>query len=85
MTADSEAGSRGQRMGAARRERRLEAAKRAYREQFGEDAPAPPDTDHPRCADALMEAVESGRPLTAEALAKWLGDPRYGRWSGPWR
>jgi hypothetical protein len=24
----------------------------------------------------LMEAVEGGKPLTAEAVAKWLGAPR---------
>jgi hypothetical protein len=66
----------------ARRERHLEAARRAYQERFGEDAPVPPYT-HPRFADALMEAVERGRPLTAEALAKWLGDPRFGRRIGP--
>jgi hypothetical protein len=49
----------------ARRERRLEAARRAYQERFGEDVPAPPYI-HPRFADALMEAVERGRPLNAE-------------------
>ena len=67
----------------ARRERRLEAAKRAYRERFGADAPVSSYIGHFRLADALMEAVERGKPLTVEALGKWLGDPRFGRWSGP--
>ena len=83
MTAESGAASRGQRMDAARARRRLEAAKRAYRERFGADAPVSSYMGHPRVADALMDAVESGKPLTVEALAKWVGDPRYGRWSGP--
>ena len=67
----------------ARRKRRLEAAKRAYLERFGEDAPVSSYLDHPRLPDVLMEAVETGEPLTAEALAKWLGGSRPGRWSGP--
>jgi len=83
MTADSEAAGRGQRMDAARARRRLEAAKRAYRERFEAEAPVLFYMGHPRVADALMDAVESGKPLTVEALAKWVGDPRYGRWSGP--
>jgi hypothetical protein len=84
MTADSEAGGRGRRMNAARRERRLEAARRAYRERFGTDAPVSLYLGHFRLADALMEAVERGEPLTAEALARWLGSgPRLDRWSGP--
>jgi hypothetical protein len=70
-------------MGHARHERRLEAAKRAYRERFGEDVPVSPYTDHLRFADALMKAVERGEPLTTGALAEWLGAPRYGCWSGP--
>ena len=67
----------------ARRERRIEAAKRAYRERFGADAPVSSYLGHFRLADALMEAVESGKPLTVEALAKWLGDAHSDRWSGP--
>jgi hypothetical protein len=63
----------------ARRERRLEAARRAYRESFGEDAPVRPFHLHnPRLPDLLLEAVEAGEPLTAEAVAKGLG-PRPGR------
>jgi hypothetical protein len=83
MTADSEAAGRGRRMDAARRERRLEAAKRAYRGRFGADAPVSSYMGHPRLADLLMEAVEGGKPLTAEAVAAWLGAPRLDRWSGP--
>jgi hypothetical protein len=68
----------------ARRERRLEAARRAYRESFGEDAPVMPShLDHPRLPDLLLEAVEAGEPLTAEAVAEGLGGPRHGCWSGP--
>ena len=67
----------------ARRERRIEAAKRAYRERFGADAPVSSYIGHFRLADALMEAVESGKPLTVEALAKALGDAHFERWSGP--
>ena len=67
----------------ARRERRMEAAKRAYRERFGADAPVSSYIGHFRLADALMEAVESGEPLTVEALAKSLGDAHFERWSGP--
>ena len=67
----------------ARRDRRLEAASRAYREQFGADAPVSSYLGHPRLADLLMEAVEGGESLTAEAVAKWLGAPRLDRWSGP--
>jgi hypothetical protein len=83
MTADSEAAGRGQRMGAARAWRRLEAAKRAYRERFGAEAPVSSYMGHPRLADLLMEAVEGGEPLTAEVVAKWLGAPRLDPWSGP--
>jgi hypothetical protein len=84
MTADSQATGRGRRVGAARRERRLEAAKRAYRERFGRDAPVSLYLGHSRLADALMEAVERGEPLTSEALARWLGGgPHLDRWSGP--
>jgi hypothetical protein len=82
MTADSEP-RRGWRKDAARRERRLEAAKLAYRERFGADAPISSYMSPSRLADALMDAVERGKPLTIEALARWLGDPGYGRWSGP--
>ena len=65
----------------ARRERRLEAAMRAYRERFGEDAPLiSSHLGHPRLPDLLMEAVEAGKPLTAGALAEGLG-PDNGRWS----
>ena len=67
----------------ARRERRMEVAKRAYQERFGADAPVSSYLGHFRLADALMDAVESGKPLTVEALAKWLGDAHSGRWSGP--
>jgi hypothetical protein len=67
----------------ARRERRLKVAKRAYRERFGADAPVSSYLGHFRLADALMDAVESGKPLTAEALAKWLGDAHSDRWGGP--
>jgi hypothetical protein len=67
----------------ARHKRRLEAARRAYRERFGADAPVSPYLGHPRLADMLMEAVEGGRPLTAEAVTNWLGAPRFGRRSGP--
>lgn len=67
----------------ARRERRVEAGKRAYLARFGEDAPVSLYLDHPRLPDMLQEAVERGEKLTAEALAKWLGGPRPGRWSGP--
>jgi hypothetical protein len=67
----------------ARRERRMEVAKRAYRERFGADAPVSSYLGHFRLADALMDAVESGKPLTAEALAKWLGDAHSDRWGGP--
>ena len=67
----------------ARREWRMEAAKRAYRERFGADAPVSSYIGHFRLADALMEAVESGEPLTVEALAKSLGDAHFERWSGP--
>lgn len=80
MITDSEP-SRGSRMNAARRERRLEAARRAYRERFGVDASVSSYTGHPRLVDALMEAVEAREPLTAEALAEGLGSPRHGRWS----
>ena len=67
----------------ARRERRLEVARRAYRGRFGEDAPVmSPDLYNPRLPDLLMEAVEAGEPLTAEALAEGLG-PDNGRWSRP--
>jgi hypothetical protein len=83
MIADSEAAGRGHRMNAARARRRLETAEGAYRERFGADAPISSYMGHPRVADALMDAVESGNPLTVEALAKWVGDPRYRRWSGP--
>jgi hypothetical protein len=64
-----------------RRERRVEAGKHAYLARFGKDASVSSYLDHPRLPDMLMEAVESGEPLTAEALAKWLGGPRPGRWS----
>lgn len=65
----------------ARRERRLEAARRTYRERFGADAPVlPSDLDNPRLPDLLMAAVEAGEPLTAEAVTKGLG-PDNGRWS----
>jgi hypothetical protein len=68
----------------ARRERRVEAARRAYRERFGEDAPVMSShLDNPRLPDLLMEAVEAGEPLTAEAMAEGLGGPRHGRWNGP--
>ena len=64
----------------ARRDRRVEATRRAYRERFGEDAPVMPShLDNPRLPDLLMEA---GEPLTAEALAEGLG-PDNGRWSRP--
>ena len=82
MIADSEAAGRGHRMNAARARRRLETAERAYRERFGADAPISSYIGHPRVADALMDAVESGKPLTIEALAKWLGDAHSDRWSG---
>jgi hypothetical protein len=67
----------------ARRDRHLEAARRAYRERFAADAPVSSYLGHPRLADLLMEAVEVGRPLTAEAVAAWLGAPRLDRRSGP--
>ena len=68
----------------ARRERRLEAAKGAYLARFGEEAPvASYHLDNPRLPDLLLEAVEAGKPLTAEAVAEGLGGPRHGRWSGP--
>ena len=68
----------------ARHTRRLEAAQRAYRGRFGEDAPVMPfHRDNPRLSDLLMEAVETGKPLTAEALAEGLRSPRHGGWSGP--
>ena len=67
----------------ARQGRRLEAARRAYVARFGADAPISSYLGHPRVADMLMEAVETGKPLTAEAMAKWLGAPRLDRWSGP--
>ncbi len=68
----------------ARRERRVEAARRAYRERFGEDAPVMSShLDNPRLPDLLMEAVDAGEPLTAEAVAEGLGGPRHGRWNGP--
>ena len=67
----------------ARRERRMDVAKRAYRERFGADAPVSSYIGHFRLADALMEAVESGKPLTVEALAERLGAPRLDLWSGP--
>jgi len=68
----------------ARRERRVEAARRAYRERFGKDAPVVSyHLDNPRLPDLLMEAVEAGEPLTAEAVAEGLGAPRFGRWNGP--
>ena len=63
----------------ARRERRLEAGKSAYRARLGEDAPVSPyHLDNPRFPDLLMEAAEDGEPLTAEALAEGLGSPRPG-------
>ncbi len=67
----------------ARQKRRLEAAMCAYRRRFGADAPVSSYLGHPRLADMLMEAVEGGKPLTAAAVAKWLGAPRLSRWSGP--
>jgi hypothetical protein len=68
----------------ARREQRVEAAMRAYRERFGEDAPVVSHhLDNPRLPDLLMEAAEEGKPLTAEALAEGLGGPRHRGWSGP--
>ena len=67
----------------ARQGRRLEAARRAYVARFGADAPVASYLSHPRLAEMLMEAVESGKPLTAEAVAAWLGAPRLDRWSGP--
>jgi hypothetical protein len=68
----------------ARRERRLEAARRAYRERFEEDAPVVSShLNNPRLPDLLMEAVEAGKPLNAAALAEGLGGPSYGRWSEP--
>ena len=66
-----------------RRERRMEVAKRAYLERFGAEAPVSSYIGHFRLADALMEAVESGEPLTVEALAKSLGGAHFERWSGP--
>ena len=66
-----------------RRERRMDVAKRAYLERFGAEAPVSSYIGHFRLADALMEAVESGEPLTVEALAKSLGDAHFERWSGP--
>ena len=71
-------------MNHARRKRRVEAARRAYRDRFGEDAPVMSShLDHPRLPDLLLEAVETGKPLTAEAVVEGLGGPRHGRWSGP--
>lgn len=67
----------------ARRERRVAAGKCAYLNRFGDIPPIELYLDHPRLPDVLMEAVETGKPLTAETLAKWLGSPRPGRWSGP--
>ena len=67
----------------ARQGRRLEAARRAYVARFGADAPVSSYLGRPRLADLLMEAVEVGRPLTAEAVAAWLGAPRLDRWGGP--
>ena len=67
----------------ARRDRHLEAARRAYRERFAADAPVSSYLGHPRLADLLMEAVEGGEPLTAEAVVKWLGALRLDRWGGP--
>jgi hypothetical protein len=67
-----------------RRERRVEAARRAYRERFREDAPViSSHLDNPRLPDLLMEAVEAGEPLTVEAVAEGLGGPRDRGWSGP--
>jgi hypothetical protein len=43
----------------------------------------PSHLHNPRLPDLLLEAVEAGEPLTAEAVAEGLGGPRYGRWSGP--
>ena len=63
----------------ARRDRHLEAARRAYRERFAADAPVSSYLGHPRLADLLMEAAEDGKPLTAEALAEGLGGPHSGR------
>ena len=68
----------------ARRERRVEAARRAYRERFGEDAAVTSShLGNPRLPDLLMEAVEAGEPLTAEAVAEGLGGPRHRGWSEP--
>jgi hypothetical protein len=66
-----------------RHDRRLEAARRAYVARFGADAPVSSYLGHPRLADLLMEAVEAGEPLTAEAVAEGLGRPRYERENGP--
>jgi hypothetical protein len=67
----------------ARHARRLEAARRAYVARFGAEAPVSSYLDHPRLADLLMEAVEVGEPLTAEAVVEGLGEPRYERENGP--
>lgn len=67
----------------ARRERRMEVAKRAYLERFETNAPVSSYVGHFRLADALMAAVESGTPLTVETLAEWLGDAHFDRWGGP--
>jgi hypothetical protein len=66
----------------ARSDRRLEAARHAYVVRFGADAPVSSHLGQPRLADLLMEAVEGGEPLTAEAVAEGLGSPRRG-WSEP--
>jgi hypothetical protein len=82
MTADGEI-PRGRRQDAARRERRLEAARDAYRERFGEDAPVSLYLGHPRWPDVLMQAAEDGKPLTPGTLADQLGGKRLGRWGEP--
>jgi hypothetical protein len=43
----------------------------------------PSHLHNPRLPDLLLEAVEAGKPLTAEAVAEGLGGPRHGCWSGP--
>lgn len=69
--------------GHARRERRIEAARRAYQKRFGEDTPVVSRNLYsPHFSDLLMAAVEAGKPLTAEVVAEGLGVPRRGRWSG---
>jgi hypothetical protein len=60
-------------------ERRLKAAESVYLARFGENLPVSPFRDHCRLPDVLQEAVEHGKPLTAEALAERLGGRHPGR------